>query len=90
MGRSVALTTVTSTWGSAPVPVGSHLVVAESGEFEGSVSGGCIEGAVIEAAQDVIRTGTPRSLEFSITNDEAWEVGLSCGGTIKLFVEAVT
>jgi xanthine dehydrogenase accessory factor len=86
-GRRIAVATVVNTWGSAPVPVGSQLIVDERGDFAGSVSGGCIEGAVIEAATGVIADGAPRLLKFGVTNERAWEVGLSCGGEIEIFVE---
>lgn len=88
-GRLLALATVVKTWGSAPVPVGSQLVVDAAGKFSGSVSGGCIEGAVIEAAGEVIASGSPRLLKFGVSNDRAWEVGLSCGGEIEIYVERV-
>jgi xanthine/CO dehydrogenase XdhC/CoxF family maturation factor len=88
-GRGVALATVVSTWGSSPRPVGAKLAVAESGEFVGSVSGGCVEGAVVEEGLAAIRDGKPRMLDFGITNDQAWEVGLACGGKIAIFVERV-
>ena len=88
-GRRIALATVTNTWGSAPRRAGSHMVVADDGSFSGSVSGGCIEGAVIETALQVIESGTPRTLEFGVTNEMAWEVGLACGGRVHLFVEPV-
>ena len=88
-GRRVALATVTNTWGSAPRRAGSHMVIADDGSFEGSVSGGCIEGAVIESALEVIESGAPRTLEFGVTNEMAWEVGLACGGRVHLFVEPV-
>ncbi len=88
-GRGVALATVVSTWGSSPRPVGSQLAVEESGTFVGSVSGGCIEGAVIEEAQDVIAKGEPRLLAFGVTNEQAWDVGLACGGKIEVFVERI-
>jgi xanthine/CO dehydrogenase XdhC/CoxF family maturation factor len=88
-GRQVALATVVETWGSAPRPVGSHLVIDAEGLFEGSVSGGCVEGAVISEAVDVIETGRPRLLEFGVADETAWRVGLSCGGRIKVFVEKV-
>jgi len=86
-GRDVAIATVVETWGSAPRPVGSHLVIDEAGNFEGSVSGGCVEGSVIAEAMDVISQGTPRMLEFGVADETAWEVGLSCGGRIKVYVE---
>ncbi len=88
-GRGVALATVVETWGSAPRPVGSHLVIDRDGAFEGSVSGGCVEGAVVNEAADVIETGRPRMLEFGVADETAWEVGLSCGGRIRVFVEQV-
>jgi xanthine/CO dehydrogenase XdhC/CoxF family maturation factor len=86
-GRGVALATVVTTWGSSPRPVGSKLAVDDAGHFVGSVSGGCVEGAVIEAAQDVIGSGKPRLLDFGVTNEQAWEVGLACGGKVQIFVE---
>ncbi len=88
-GRRVALATVVRTWGSSPLPVGSQLAADEHGDFVGSVSGGCIEGAVIEAAQAAIREGRPRLLEFGVSNERAWEVGLSCGGEIAIWVEPI-
>lgn len=88
-GKGVALATVISTWGSAPRPAGSLLVVDDGGRFNGSVSGGCIEGAVVTAAQDVIASGVARVLDFGITNEQAWEVGLACGGKIQIYVERV-
>lgn len=88
-GRRVALATVTRTWGSAPRRAGSHMAVAGNGDFSGSVSGGCIEGAVIRTALEVIESGAPRALEFGVTNEMAWEVGLACGGRVHLFVERV-
>lgn len=88
-GRSIALATVVQTWGSSPRPAGSNLVITADGEFEGSVSGGCVEGAVIDAAKAVIENGQPRLLEFGVTDDEAWEVGLACGGQIEIFLERI-
>ncbi len=88
-GRGVALATVVSTWGSSPRPVGSQLVVDERGTMEGSVSGGCIEGAVILEAVEAIKDGKPRLLDFGVTNEQAWEVGLACGGKVQVFVERV-
>lgn len=88
-GRQVALATVVETWGSAPRPVGSHLVIDEEGNFEGSVSGGCVEGAVVGEALDVIGSGQPRMLEFGVADETAWRVGLSCGGKIRVYVEKV-
>jgi xanthine/CO dehydrogenase XdhC/CoxF family maturation factor len=86
-GKGVGLATVVSTWGSSPRPVGSKLAVDEDGRFLGSVSGGCVEGAVIHEAQESIKDGKPRLLSFGITNEQAWDVGLACGGKIQIFVE---
>src|SRR5215813_13744397 len=86
-GRDVAIATVVETWGSAPRPIGSHLVIDAEGNFLGSVSGGCVEGAVVEEAADVIASGAPRMLEFGVADETAWRVGLSCGGRIKVYVE---
>ncbi|PLK71310.1 XdhC/CoxI family protein [Rhizobium sp. TH135] len=86
-GRSVAIATVIETWGSAPRPVGSHLVIDGEGNFEGSVSGGCVEGAVITEALDVIESGAAKMLEFGVADETAWRVGLSCGGRIRVHVE---
>ncbi|NMM44054.1 XdhC family protein [Rhodospirillaceae bacterium KN72] len=86
-GKKVALATVVETWGSSPRPPGSQLVVNEDAGFEGSVSGGCIEGAVVTEAMDVMETGVPKLMEFGVSDAMAWEVGLACGGTVKVFVE---
>jgi xanthine/CO dehydrogenase XdhC/CoxF family maturation factor len=88
-GRGVALATVVETWGSAPRPVGSNLVIDKEGNFLGSVSGGCVEGAVVTEALDVIESGKPKMLEFGVADETAWNVGLSCGGTIRVYVEKV-
>ena len=88
-GRRLALATVVETWGSAPRPVGSHLVIDADGNFDGSVSGGCVEGAVVTEALDVIDSGKPRMLEFGVADETAWQVGLSCGGRIKVYVEKI-
>ena len=88
-GRGVALATVVETWGSAPRPVGSNLVIDSDGNFLGSVSGGCVEGAVVTEAIDVIDSGKPKVLEFGVADETAWQVGLSCGGTIRVYVEKV-
>lgn len=86
-GKGVALATVVTTWGSAPRPVGSQLAVDDEGKFIGSVSGGCIEGAVVTEALDAIADGKPRLLDFGVSDAQAWEVGLACGGKIQVFVE---
>jgi len=88
-GHKVALATVARTWGSSPRPAGSKLAVNEATEFVGSVSGGCIEGAVIQEALEVMATGVSRVLEFGVSDETAWEVGLACGGKVEVFVEAV-
>jgi xanthine/CO dehydrogenase XdhC/CoxF family maturation factor len=88
-GKGVALATVVSTWGSSPRPVGSKLALDETGSFVGSVSGGCVESAVIEEGLKAIRDGKPRLLDFGISNEQAWKVGLACGGNIRIFVERV-
>lgn len=88
-GRRVAVATVVETCGSSPRPVGSNLVIDADGNFEGSVSGGCVEGAVVEAALEVIGTGEARLLEFGFSDADAWEVGLACGGEVQVFVERI-
>jgi LAO/AO transport system kinase len=88
-GKGVALATVVTTWGSSPRPVGSQLAVDEQGAMTGSVSGGCIEGAVVLEAQQVIKDGKPRLLDFGVTDEQAWEVGLACGGKVQVYVERV-
>ncbi len=86
-GHRVALGTVVKTWGSAPRPAGSQIAIRDDAAFVGSVSGGCIEGAVIESAMEAMTSGSTRSLDFGVTNEQAWEVGLACGGQIQVFVE---
>ena len=86
-GRQVALATVIETWGSAPQPVGAQLVIDGKGNFAGSVSGGCVEGAVVTEALDVMQTGKPKVLAFGVADETAWEVGLACGGKIRVYVE---
>lgn len=88
-GQAAALATVVETWGSSPRPAGSQLAVSGGGAFVGSVSGGCVEGAVVERALAVMQSGTPELLEFGVTDEMAWEVGLACGGRIRVFVERV-
>lgn len=88
-GRGVAIATVVQTWGSAPRPVGSQLVIDADGAMEGSVSGGCVEGAVILEAIDAVMDGKPRLLDFGVSDDDAFAVGLACGGKIKVLVEPV-
>ncbi len=86
-GRQVALATVVATWGSSPRPVGSQLAVDAQGNMIGSVSGGCIEGAVVHESAAVMESDAPKLLEYGVTDEMAWEVGLACGGTFKVFVE---
>ncbi len=88
-GRQVALATVVATWGSSPRPVGSQLAIDQDGNMTGSVSGGCIEGAVVHESMAVMEAGTPKLLEYGVTDEMAWEVGLACGGTVKVFVERI-
>lgn len=86
-GRALALATVIRTWGSAPQAAGAQMVIDRNGGFAGSVSGGCIEGAVIEAARQVIDDGGMRRLKFGVSDERAWEVGLACGGEIEILLE---
>jgi xanthine dehydrogenase accessory factor len=86
-GRGAALATVVETWGSAPRPVGSQLAVAGDGEMAGSVSGGCVEGAVVLEAGEALKDGRPRLLTYGVSDDTAFAVGLACGGTIRVLVE---
>lgn len=86
-GKKVALATVVKVWGSAPRPLGSKMAVTDQGDIAGSVSGGCVEGAVYEEAQGVLRSGAPRLVHFGVSQEEAWAVGLSCGGQIDVYIE---
>ncbi|GBQ42368.1 putative xanthine dehydrogenase subunit A [Komagataeibacter europaeus] len=88
-GQPCALATVTSTWGSSPRPAGSMMAVCANGRIEGSVSGGCVEGAVIEEAGNVMATGHPAALSYGVSSDDAWAVGLACGGLLDVYVAAV-
>jgi len=85
--EAIALATVVKTWGSSPRPAGAKMAVNAAGEMIGSVSGGCVESAVIDEALNVIKTGKPKLLAFGVSNEQAWEIGLACGGTIEVFVE---
>jgi xanthine/CO dehydrogenase XdhC/CoxF family maturation factor len=89
-GRKVALATVVKTWGSSPRPTGSQVAVRDDGAFVGSVSGGCVEGAVIEEARAAMQDAKTRKLEFGVSDEQAWSVGLACGGRIEIFVEPLT
>ena len=86
-GKKVAIATVVKTWGSSPRPIGSQLVVNEDASFVGSVSGGCIEGAVVTEAMDIMNSGEPKLMSFGVSDAMAWEVGLACGGEVEVFVE---
>ena len=88
-GKGVALATVVGTWGSSPCQAGSHLAVSDDSAFVGSVSGGCIEGAVVTEALQVIADGQPRQLEFGVSDEMAWSIGLACGGKAQIYVERV-
>src|SRR5258707_1736501 len=85
-GREVAIARVVETWGSARQPIGSQLVIDADGNFEGSVSGGCVEGAVVTEALDVIASAKPKLLKFGVADETAWKVGLACGGKIGVYV----
>lgn len=89
-GHRVAVATVVSTWGSSPRPVGSQLGVNDAGEMVGSVSGGCIEGAVVKEALEVMTGAPPKLLDYGVSNEQAWEVGLACGGKLEVYIEAVS
>jgi xanthine dehydrogenase accessory factor len=86
-GETVAIATVVDTWGSSPRPRGSRLVLTRSGRMAGSVSGGCVEAAVADAAARTFADGATQVLEFGITNERAWEVGLACGGKLTVLLE---
>ncbi len=87
-GRGCAIATVTANWGSAPRQVGAIMIIDDKGNFEGSVSGGCVDGDVVFEALDAMKTGKPRLRNYGITNDQAWQVGLACGGELEVFIEA--
>ena len=86
-GEKVALATVVKVEGSAPRPVGATMAISDAGNLAGSVSGGCVETAVFEEAQDVLATGRPKLIRYGITDEMAWDVGLACGGTIEVYLE---
>lgn len=88
-GQPAAIATVVTTWGSSPRPVGSQLGVNQEGAMIGSVSGGCIEGAVVKEALEVMAGAPPRLLDYGVSNEQAWEVGLACGGKLEVYIEAV-
>jgi xanthine/CO dehydrogenase XdhC/CoxF family maturation factor len=86
-GDKIALATVIHTWGSSPRVPGAKMAINQKGNMVGSVSGGCVEGAVVQEAMAVLKTGRPKLLRYGVADEEAWEVGLACGGKIEIFVE---
>ncbi|HEX6142304.1 MAG TPA: XdhC family protein [Geminicoccaceae bacterium] len=89
-GKKAAVATVVRTWGSSPRPVGSMLGISEDAEMVGSVSGGCIEGAVVREALEIMEGAPPRLIDYGVSNEQAWEVGLACGGKLEVYIEPVT
>src|SRR5437867_13397764 len=89
-GEDIALATVVETWGSSPRPLGSKMVVTRSGKMAGSVSNGCIEGAVFDEAQKVLKSSQPKMAAFGVADDVAFEVGLACGGHVEVFIEPMS
>ena len=89
--KKIVLATVIQTWGSSPQPVGSKMIINENGDFSGSVSGGCVESAVIRECLEIIKKDKPfKKIDFKISNENAWEVGLACGGEISIFIEQIS
>ena len=89
-GRKIVLATVVQTWGSSPRPVGSRMIVDSNGEFSGSVSGGCVESMVIKECLVLLKKNHQcKRIEFKVSNSNAWEVGLACGGEISIFLEKI-
>jgi len=88
--RNVVLATVIQTWGSSPRPIGSRMIINDKGDFSGSVSGGCVETAVVRECLGLFKEKKPfKKIEFKVTNESAWEVGLACGGEIAIFLEKI-
>ena len=88
--RNVVLATVIQTWGSSPRPIGSRMIINDKGDFSGSVSGGCVETAVVRECLDLFKEKRPfKKIEFKVSNESAWEVGLACGGEIAIFLEQI-
>ena len=86
--QKVVLATVIQTWGSSPRPTGSRMIINEKGDFSGSVSGGCVESAVVRESMSLIKDNKPfKKLEFKVSNESAWEIGLACGGEIAVYLE---
>ena len=89
--KKITLATVIHTWGSSPQPIGSRMIVNERGDFSGSVSGGCVESSVIRECLEIIKKDKPfKKIDFNISNESAWEVGLACGGEISIFIEKIS
>ena len=88
--RNVVLATVIETWGSSPRPTGSRMIINDKGDFSGSVSGGCVETAVVRECIGLIKEKKPfKKIEFKVSNESAWKVGLACGGEIAVFLELI-
>ena len=88
--RNVVIATVIQTWGSSPRPIGSRMIINDKGDFSGSVSGGCVETAVVRECLDLFKKKKPfKKIEFKVSNESAWEVGLACGGEIAVFLEQI-
>ena len=88
--RNVILATVIQTWGSSPRPIGSRMIINDKGDFSGSVSGGCVETAVVRESMGLMKEKKPfKKIEFKVSNESAWEVGLACGGEIAIFLEQI-
>ena len=88
--RNVVLATVVQTWGSSPRPIGSRMIINDKGDFSGSVSGGCVETAVVRECLGLLKKKKPfKKIEFKVSNESAWEVGLACGGEIAIFLEQI-
>ena len=88
--QTVILATVIQTWGSSPRPVGSHMIINDKGDFSGSVTGGCVESAVVRESLKIIKQNIPfKKIEFKVSNENAWEVGLACGGEVAIFLEQI-
>ena len=88
--RNVVLATVIQTWGSSPRPTGSRMIINDKGDFSGSVSGGCVETTVVRECLSLLKEEKPfKKIEFKVSNESAWEVGLSCGGEITIFLEQI-